>query len=238
MIADFGLSRVMEEEKMQLLTEICGTPGYMAPEIFKKTGHGKPVDVWAMGVITYFLLCGYTPFDRDTQQQEMEAIIAGDYKFEPEEYWANVSETAKDFVRECLTIDPTSRPTAEEALNHKWLADAEPHFVQDQQGNMTNLLPQIQKAFDAKKTFRKAVFSMMAMKRMSTLVSAKHLSPEAQALGVDVARYKEESEKDHDVLHYPSGDSDNAGTPPVSPHGRPAPLESAMAQMSVDTNKS
>ncbi len=117
-------------------------------------------------------ITGYTPFDRDTQQQEMEAIIAGDYKFEPgklcvpqkleclnlalrcvlEEYWANVSETAKDFVRECLTIDPTSRPTAEEALNHKWLADAEPHFVQDQQGNMTNLLPQIQKAFDAKKT--------------------------------------------------------------------------------------
>ena len=46
-------------------------------------GHGKPVDVWAMGVITYFLLCGYTPFDRDTQQEEMEAIIAGDYKFEP-----------------------------------------------------------------------------------------------------------------------------------------------------------
>lgn len=36
-----------------------------------------------MGVITYFLLCGYTPFDRDTQQEEMEAIIAGAYKFEP-----------------------------------------------------------------------------------------------------------------------------------------------------------
>ena len=75
----------------------------MAPEIFKKckfnaylvhqtvsinllplsAGHGKPVDVWAMGVVTYFLLCGYTPFDRDTQEQEMQAIIAGDYKFEP-----------------------------------------------------------------------------------------------------------------------------------------------------------
>jgi serine/threonine protein kinase len=83
MIADFGLSRVMEEEKFHLLTEVCGTPGYMAPEIFKKTGHGKPVDVWAMGVITYFLLCGYTPFDRDTQNEEMHAIMAGDYKFEP-----------------------------------------------------------------------------------------------------------------------------------------------------------
>ena len=87
--------------------------------LFFAAGHGKPVDVWAMGVVTYFLLAGYTPFDRDSQQLEMEAIIAGDYKFEPAEYWANVSETAKDFVTECLTIDPASRPTAAEALNHK-----------------------------------------------------------------------------------------------------------------------
>ena len=74
-------------------------------------------------MITYFLLAGYTPFDRDTQQQEMEAIIAGDYKFEPEEYWANVSDTAKDFVRECLTIDPVQRPTAIELMNHPWMLD-------------------------------------------------------------------------------------------------------------------
>lgn len=72
-----------------------------------------------MGVITYFLLAGYTPFDRDSQQQEMEAIIAGDYKFEPEEYWQNVSPTAKDFVRTCLTIDPAKRPTAAMVLQHK-----------------------------------------------------------------------------------------------------------------------
>ncbi len=104
-------------------------------KITSLAGHGKPVDVWAMGVITYFLLAGtlisfclnltytgpigYTPFDRDSQQAEMEAIIAGDYKFEPEEYWANVSETARDFVTMCLTIDPKSRPTAAEALQHK-----------------------------------------------------------------------------------------------------------------------
>ena len=72
-----------------------------------------------MGVITYFLLAGYTPFDRDSQQQEMEAIIAGDYKFEPIEYWGSVSPTAKDFVRTCLTIDPAKRPTAAAALQHK-----------------------------------------------------------------------------------------------------------------------
>jgi serine/threonine protein kinase len=72
-----------------------------------------------MGVITYFLLAGYTPFDRDSQQQEMEAIIAGNYRFEPQEYWQNVSETAKDFVRTCLTVDPVLRPTAAGALRHK-----------------------------------------------------------------------------------------------------------------------
>ena len=80
-----------------------------------------------------------------------------------------MSDTAKSFVTECLTIDPASRPTAAEALRHKWLASEEPHFVQSPSGGPTNLLPQIQKAFDAKKTFRKAVLAVIAVKRMSML---------------------------------------------------------------------
>ncbi|KAF9269509.1 Pkinase-domain-containing protein [Marasmius fiardii PR-910] len=195
MIADFGLSRVMEEEKLNMLTEICGTPGYMAPEIFKKTGHGKPVDVWAMGVITYFLLAGYTPFDRDSQQAEMEAIIAGDYKFEPREYWENVSETARDFVRECLTIDPASRPTAEEALNHKWLADPEPHYVVSSNGEPADLLPHVKKAFNARQLWRKAAFSIRAVNRMSALVGASGVT-DAQILKGELSKFKEESEKE------------------------------------------
>lgn len=87
----------------------------MAPEIFKKQGHGKPVDSWALGVIAYFLLCGeralcaprylllersrlnpvthagYTPFDRDSQVDEIQAICSADFAFEPAEYWADVS---------------------------------------------------------------------------------------------------------------------------------------------------
>ncbi|KAJ2914577.1 hypothetical protein MD484_g5851, partial [Candolleomyces efflorescens] len=192
MIADFGLSRVMEEEKLNLLTEICGTPGYMAPEIFKRTGHGKAVDVWAMGVISYFLLAGYTPFDRDSQQQEMEAIIAGDYKFEPEEYWQNVSETAKDFVRTCLTVDPLKRPTAGEALKHKWLADDQPHFV-EQDGRPADLLPNVKRAFNAKAAWRKAAFGIRAMNRMASLAAA---SDEVSIMRANVNKYKEESEKE------------------------------------------
>jgi serine/threonine protein kinase len=208
MVADFGLSRVMEEERFHLLTEICGTPGYMAPEIFKKTGHGKPVDIWAMGVISYFLLAGYTPFDRENQHQEMEAIIAGDYKFEPEEYWANVSTTARDFVSACLTVDPTQRPTATDMLQHRWLADEKPHFVPDPEsptGGPRDLLPHIQKRLDAKARFRRAVWGITAMKRMSTLASlASNSTGELEA---NIAKYKEESEKEdvnegHEIMHH------------------------------------
>ncbi|TEB26791.1 Pkinase-domain-containing protein [Coprinellus micaceus] len=212
MIADFGLSRVMEDEKITQLTEICGTPGYMAPEIFKRTGHGKPVDVWAMGVITYFLLAGYTPFDRDTQEAEMKAIIAGDYKFEPEEYWQNVSDTAKEFVRTCLTVDPHKRPTAAEALKHKWLASASPIFVTSSNGEPADLLPNVKRAFNAKAAWRKAGFSIRALNRMQTLAHGG-ISEEAAKLKADVEGYKAESERERmetaSITYQPpqSGDS-------------------------------
>ncbi|KAJ7628740.1 Pkinase-domain-containing protein [Roridomyces roridus] len=226
MIADFGLSRIMEEEKLSMLTEICGTPGYMAPEIFLKTGHSKPVDVWAMGVVTYFLLAGYTPFDRDTPKAEMEAIIQGDYKFEPEEYWANVSQTARDFVTACLTIDPERRPTAAEALEHKWLADTTPHFVPEADGAPTDLLPHVKKAFNAKLTWKKAAFSIKALNRMASLAGSHPLGKEAQALSESVRQYKEESAQevmeDASIMHHhnlhnhtPSTDG-SAGTADVA----------------------
>ncbi|KAJ4490429.1 kinase-like domain-containing protein [Lentinula aciculospora] len=234
MIADFGLSRVMEGgiggDKLNLLTEICGTPGYMAPEIFKKTGHGKPVDVWAMGVITYFLLAGYTPFDRDSQQAEMEAIIAGDYKFEPHEYWVNVSQTAREFIRWCLTIDSNQRPTADECLGHKWLASATPHFVPDPEsptGGPTDLLPHVKKAFNAKGLWRKAAFSIRALNRMTMLAGSGYTfsnnHAEAQRLRADVATYKEESEKekmeDASITHQHESDS-NPSSPASPTHSR------------------
>jgi len=232
MIADFGLSRVMEEEKFHLLTEICGTPGYMAPEIFKKTGHGNPVDIWAMGVITYFLLAGYTPFDRENQQLEMQAIIAGDYKFEPEEYWANVSQTAKDFVKECLTVDPTKRPNAASLLKHSWLASEKPHFVPDPEsptGGPTDLLPHIQKRLDARTRFRRAVWGITAMKRMATLASLTAM--QGGELQANIAKYKEESEKEdisegHHVLSQGTEETENGARPTSG-------IDSAMKSLSV-----
>lgn len=125
-------------------------------------GHGKPVDVWAMGVITYFLLAGYTPFDRESQQAEMDAIVRGDYSFTPLEYWANVSDVAKDFVRTCLTVDQRKRPTATEALEHKWLKMDEDYFVPDpdREGAPKDLLPYVKRAFDAKQLCTSRFFSL------------------------------------------------------------------------------
>ncbi|MCJ1256737.1 hypothetical protein MMC24_004561 [Lignoscripta atroalba] len=161
LIADFGLSRIMDEEAFHVLTTTCGTPGYMAPEIFKKTGHGKPVDVWAIGVITYFLLCGYTPFDRDSNLEEMQAILVADYSFTPLEYWRGVSLSAREFIKRCLTVDPTARMSAHEALSHPFVAEKGPEG-----GSNEDLLPVIKKNFNARKTLHAAIDTIRAINKL------------------------------------------------------------------------
>jgi calcium/calmodulin-dependent protein kinase I len=163
LIADFGLSRIMDEEQFHVLTTTCGTPGYMAPEIFKKTGHGKPVDIWAIGVITYFLLCGYTPFDRDSNLEEMQAILIADYSFTPIEYWRGVSLAARDFIKRCLTIDPTQRLTANEALSHPFVA-GEQAGANDGKGS--DLLPVVKKNFNARRTLHAAIDTVRAINKL------------------------------------------------------------------------
>ncbi|KAH8903300.1 calcium calmodulin-dependent protein kinase [Coniochaeta sp. PMI_546] len=168
LIADFGLSRIMDEEQFHVLTTTCGTPGYMAPEIFKKTGHGKPVDLWALGVITYFLLCGYTPFDRDSDFEEMQAILNADYSFNPVEYWRGVSDSAKDFIRRCLTIDPAKRMTAHEALQHPFVAGwarGGPNGGADGDKGQ-NLLPTVKKNFNARRTLHAAIDTVRAINKL------------------------------------------------------------------------
>ncbi|KAG0058042.1 putative calmodulin-dependent protein kinase type 1 [Linnemannia elongata] len=176
LIADFGLSRIMDQEKFHLLTTTCGTPGYMAPEIFQKSGHGKPVDMWALGVITYFLLCGYTPFDRQNSMDEMHAILNAEYQFAPIEYWQGVSETAKSFVNGLLTTDPSHRMTAAQALKHPWLAQSglnqdgqTAQAPQDQDTEMEgphDLLPSMMSRIKARTKFRNAVGAVKAINSM------------------------------------------------------------------------
>ncbi|KAJ1542518.1 hypothetical protein HK405_009926, partial [Cladochytrium tenue] len=142
LVSDFGLSKHATSD--DFLRTACGTPGYVAPEILKRTGHGKPVDLWALGVITYVLLCGYTPFWGDSQQEMFDSILKGDYCFD-EEYWSSVSDTAKDFVNQLLQVDASRRPTAAKLLEHPWL----------QTESTTDILPTFKKNFNARRTFKK-----------------------------------------------------------------------------------
>lgn len=90
MIADFGLSKITEDEENSLKTYV-GTPGYMAPEILQRTGHAKPVDIWAVGVMTFFLLCGYLPFESSSNAQELDNILNARYSIDGD-YWGDISK--------------------------------------------------------------------------------------------------------------------------------------------------
>jgi doublecortin-like kinase 1/2 len=118
-VGDFGLA---EEIKGPLYT-VCGTPTYVAPEILAETGYGKPVDVWALGVILYVLLCGYPPFVSPDGVQEVlfDMILSAEFEFHPDA-WDTISVDAKNLISLMLEMDPDLRLEADEVLNHPWLA--------------------------------------------------------------------------------------------------------------------
>lgn len=76
------------------MTTLAGSPGYAAPEVLTRQGHGKPVDMWAIGVITYTLLCGYTPFRSENRQELIQECTRARIDFHPK-YWKKISEEAK-----------------------------------------------------------------------------------------------------------------------------------------------
>ena len=124
-------------------------------------------DVWAIGVITYFLLCGYTPFDRDSNLEEMQAILIADYSFTPLEYWRSVSLSAREFIKRCLTIDPTKRMTAHEALSHPFVNDDDEAIRQrGREGAGGDLLPVIKKNFNARRTLHAAIDTIRAINKL------------------------------------------------------------------------
>ncbi|KAI8851492.1 kinase-like domain-containing protein [Chytridium lagenaria] len=156
-ITDFGLSKVAISD--DFLQTACGTPGYVAPEVLRKTGHGKPVDIWALGVITYVLLCGYTPFWGDTQTELLQSILEGAYEFE-DDPWSNISQAAKDFIASMLILDSHVRPTARELLNNPWLETT----------SDVDLLEHVKKNFNAKRKLKMAVHLVQLAKK-NTLTS-------------------------------------------------------------------
>ncbi|XP_046967060.1 peripheral plasma membrane protein CASK isoform X6 [Vanessa cardui] len=98
-----------------------GTPHYMAPEVVSSQLYGKPVDVWAAGILLHVLLVGYLPFT-GTRERLFEAICRGRLRFDAP-LWDDISDAAKDLVQRMLTVDHTQRINIQEVLNHRWIRD-------------------------------------------------------------------------------------------------------------------
>ncbi|XP_034543692.1 serine/threonine-protein kinase DCLK2 isoform X2 [Notolabrus celidotus] len=119
-LGDFGLATVVEGP----LYTVCGTPTYVAPEIISESGYGLKVDIWAAGVITYILLCGFPPFRSESNLQEdlFDQILLGQLYF-PSPYWDNITDSAKGLISKMLTVNAEARYTAQDILSHPWVTD-------------------------------------------------------------------------------------------------------------------
>ncbi|XP_075154873.1 phosphorylase kinase gamma isoform X3 [Haematobia irritans] len=155
-ITDFGFARQLKDGEK--LTDLCGTPGYLAPETLKcnmfegSPGYGQEVDIWACGVIMFTLLVGCPPFWHRKQMVMLRNIMEGKYSFTSPE-WADISEDPKDLIRKCLVVDPAQRIKVHEVLQH-------PFF---------NQMLRKQSRFNARKKFQFAILVIRAVIRIRRL---------------------------------------------------------------------
>ncbi|KAG8515104.1 Serine/threonine-protein kinase 17A [Galemys pyrenaicus] len=123
-IVDFGLSRIMKNNEE--LREIMGTPEYVAPEILSYDPISMATDMWSIGVLTYVMLTGISPFLGNNKQETFLNISQMNLSYSEEEFDV-VSESAIDFIKRLLVQKPEHRATAEECLKHPWLTQSNIH---------------------------------------------------------------------------------------------------------------
>lgn len=117
-LIDFGFSKLWERNTR--MHQSCGSITYVAPEVLKKD-YTNACDIWSLGVIVFMLLAGHPPFHDPDQDILVDLILRGNCYFH-EKQWRNVTETAKDFVKSLLRVQPDRRPNAETALAHPWIS--------------------------------------------------------------------------------------------------------------------
>ncbi|CRL02127.1 CLUMA_CG015141, isoform A [Clunio marinus] len=172
-LADFGLAIELQGDQ-QAWFGFAGTPGYLSPEVLKKEPYGKPVDIWACGVILYILLVGYPPFWDEDQHKLYAQIKAGTY--DPE--WDTVTSEAKNLINQMLTVNPHKRITASEALKHPWISQRERVASAIHRQETVDCL----KKFNARRKLKGAILTTMLATRnfssKSVIAKAKESSDE------------------------------------------------------------
>ncbi|XP_029787838.1 calcium/calmodulin-dependent protein kinase type II subunit gamma isoform X19 [Suricata suricatta] len=199
-LADFGLAIEVQGEQ-QAWFGFAGTPGYLSPEVLRKDPYGKPVDIWACGVILYILLVGYPPFWDEDQHKLYQQIKAGAYDF-PSPEWDTVTPEAKNLINQMLTINPAKRITADQALKHPWVCQRSTVASMMHRQETVECL----RKFNARRKLKGAILTTMLVSR--NFSAAKSLLNKKSDGGVK-----------------PQSNNKNSL---VSPAQEPAPLQTAM----------
>ncbi|XP_040578647.1 MAP kinase-activated protein kinase 2 isoform X1 [Lepeophtheirus salmonis] len=122
-LTDFGFAK--ETLTRDTLETPCYTPYYVAPEVLGPEKYDKSCDIWSLGVIMYILLCGFPPFYSNhghaISPGMKKRIRSGQYEY-PEPEWKNVSQDAKDLIRQMLNTDPEKRLTIDQVIKNTWIA--------------------------------------------------------------------------------------------------------------------
>ncbi|XP_051973063.1 calcium/calmodulin-dependent protein kinase type II subunit beta-like isoform X18 [Xyrauchen texanus] len=158
-LADFGLAIEVQGDQ-QAWFGFAGTPGYLSPEVLRKEAYGKPVDIWACGVILYILLVGYPPFWDEDQHKLYQQIKAGAYDF-PSPEWDTVTPEAKNLINQMLTINPAKRIMAQEALKHPWVCQRSTVASMMHRQETVECL----KKFNARRKLKGAILTTMLVSR-------------------------------------------------------------------------
>lgn len=136
-LADFGFAKRCKKENG--LRTLCGTPGYLAPEILERwPAYDVKCDLWSVGVILFLLLGGYLPFEDEDEDRVFEKTRNGEYDFHPA-YWKGISTTAKTLVTRLLTVNPNKRFGATEALKHEYILMGEDETIMQKELNIDKL---------------------------------------------------------------------------------------------------
>ncbi|XGW28427.1 hypothetical protein V3C99_008306 [Haemonchus contortus] len=160
-LADFGLAIEVGQDT-EAWFGFAGTPGYLSPEVLKKDPYGKPVDIWACGVILYILLVGYPPFWDEDQHRLYAQIKAGAYDY-PSPEWDTVTPEAKSLIDSMLTVNPKKRITADQALKVPWICNRERvASVMHRQDTVDCL-----KKFNARRKLKAAISAVKMVTRIS-----------------------------------------------------------------------
>ncbi|XP_048260857.1 calcium/calmodulin-dependent protein kinase type II alpha chain isoform X10 [Bombus terrestris] len=209
-LADFGLAIEVQGEA-QAWFGFAGTPGYLSPEVLKKEPYGKPVDIWACGVILYILLVGYPPFWDEDQHRLYAQIKAGSYDY-PSPEWDTVTPEAKNLINQMLTVNPSKRITASEALKHPWICQRERVASVVHRQETVDCL----KKFNARRKLKGAI--------LTTMLATRNFSSKYDAQGRSIitkkgdgSQVKESTDSSTTIEDDDVKGPASQGTPPNSP---------------------